>query len=358
MARRGYLDWLRGVAVLIMIEAHTVDSWTRLDQRATSSYGWAVIIAGFGAPIFLFLAGVALSLAAGARVRKGRSQEEAAAAARRRGWQILGLAFVFRLQSWLISGGPITSLMKVDILNVMGVSMLIGALLWGWGRSRWSRIAWFVAAAVVFTMVTPILRAAPLFAAWPDRLEGYIRPVGRLNTFSLFPWAGFLFAGGAVGAWLDGVQTRVAERRTQAMLAVVGALLAIGGLAATYLPPIYAETSFWTSSPTFFFLRVGILIAALPLAFAWNALWHGYSPLQVFGRASLFIYWIHVEMVYGVVSASIHKQLTFGQALVAFATFSLFLFAIVKLVDAARGRRFGKSAGDQVALRAARVPGR
>ena len=31
--RRGYLDWLRGLAVLIMIEAHIVDSWTRLDER-------------------------------------------------------------------------------------------------------------------------------------------------------------------------------------------------------------------------------------------------------------------------------------------------------------------------------------
>jgi uncharacterized membrane protein len=354
VSRRGYLDWLRGVAVLIMIEAHTVDSWTRLDHRSTAAYGWAVIIAGFGAPIFLFLAGVALALAAGARVRKGQSLEAAAAAARRRGWQIFGLAFVFRLQSWLISGGPVTSLMKVDILNVMGVSMLIGALLWGWGRSRWSRIAWFAAAAVVFTMVTPILREARLFAAWPDRLEGYIRPVGRLNTFSLFPWAGFLFAGGAVGAWLEGVQTQAAERRSQVMFAVVGALLALGGLAATHLPPIYAETSFWTSSPTFFFLRVGILVAALPLAFAWNALWHGYSPLQEFGRASLFVYWIHVEMVYGVVSAAIHKQLTFGQALIAFATFSLFLFALVKLVDGAKRGRFGTGAG-KVPLRPARV---
>jgi uncharacterized membrane protein len=28
VGRRAYLDWLRGVAVLIMVEAHTFDSWT------------------------------------------------------------------------------------------------------------------------------------------------------------------------------------------------------------------------------------------------------------------------------------------------------------------------------------------
>ena len=28
--RREHLDWLRGVAVLLMIDAHLIDSWTRL----------------------------------------------------------------------------------------------------------------------------------------------------------------------------------------------------------------------------------------------------------------------------------------------------------------------------------------
>jgi uncharacterized membrane protein len=33
--RRGYLDWLRGLAVLIMIETHVLDSWTRFPDRET-----------------------------------------------------------------------------------------------------------------------------------------------------------------------------------------------------------------------------------------------------------------------------------------------------------------------------------
>ncbi len=64
MTRRGYLDWLRGVAVLIMFEAHTLDSWTRLQDRTHPAYGYLMVLAGFGAPLFLFLAGVALSLPA------------------------------------------------------------------------------------------------------------------------------------------------------------------------------------------------------------------------------------------------------------------------------------------------------
>ena len=46
VSRRGYLDWLRGVAVLIMIEAHTLDAWTRVDDRGHAAYGWAMILGG------------------------------------------------------------------------------------------------------------------------------------------------------------------------------------------------------------------------------------------------------------------------------------------------------------------------
>ena len=31
--RRAYVDWARGIAVLLMIEAHTLDAWTRLEPE-------------------------------------------------------------------------------------------------------------------------------------------------------------------------------------------------------------------------------------------------------------------------------------------------------------------------------------
>ena len=350
MSRRGYLDWLRGVAVLIMIEAHTIDAWTRGDDRGHTAYGWAMILGGFGAPIFLFLAGIALALAAGSRLRKGSSASEAAALARRRGWQILGLAFLFRLQSWIISGGEAERvLLKVDILNIMGVAMLAGALLWGLGRGRWSRALWLVAATAAAAMLTPLIRATPLLDVVPDPVEWYLRPSPGRTTFTLFPWGGFLLAGTAVGVWLDASRPGPDERRMVLALALVGPALAIGGYAASLLPAIYEQTDFWTSSPTFFFLRLGVLVGLVPIAYAWNALVPGRSPLRELGIASLFVYWIHVEMVYGVVSTPLHRRLTFAQAIVAFVAFSGFLFALVKLKE----RLVGGARAEAPALRTA-----
>jgi len=334
MNRRGYIDWLRGISVLIMIEAHTLDSWTRLSERGNALYGWAMIVGGFAAPAFLFLAGLSMALAAGSRLRRGAPAEEAASLAASRGLQIFGLAFLFRLQSWLISGGgPAQVLLKVDILNVMGLAMLAAAILWSFGRERRERAAWLIAGTVVIAMVTPIIRATPLLTPLPDPIEWYIRPIPGRGTFTLFPWAAFLLAGGAVGLWLDAARTPPEERHVNLMLLVSGVTLTIAAYAASFLPPIYAQTSFWTTSPTFLFLRLGILIASLPLAYGWNALWTGRSVLQEFGRASLFVYWIHVELVYGVLSGPLHKSLTLNHALVAYALFSVAMFGAAKLKD-------------------------
>ena len=334
MNRRGYIDWLRGLSVLIMIEAHTLDSWTRLADRPNAVYGWAMILAGFAAPAFLFLAGVALALAGGSRLRRGGTAKEASALAIRRSLQIFALAFLFRLQSWVISGGdPGQALLKVDILNVMGLAMLAAALLWSLGRERWDRAAWLIAGTSIIVMLTPIVRATPLLALLPDPIEWYIRPIPGRGTFTLFPWAGFLLAGAAVGLWLDAARTPSDERRVNVSLAAAGTTLAVAGYAASFLPPIYAETNFWTTSPTFFALRLGILLAALPLAYAWNALWSGRSVLQEFGCASLFVYWIHVELVYGVLSGPLHKRLTLNQAFIAYALFSVAMFGVAKMKD-------------------------
>jgi uncharacterized membrane protein len=327
--------------VLIMIEAHTLDSWTQTADRARSIYKWAIVVGGFGAPIFLFLAGVAIALAAGSRRRKGMSDAATAALARRRGWQIFGLALLFRLQAALLGGGGLQSVLKVDVLNVMGLSMLATAILWGLGRRTSGRIVLLAIGAAAVAMLTPIVRSTTLLDWMPDPIEAYVKPIPGLTGFALFPWGGFVLAGAVVGLWLDAAQTPRDEQRTIVALAWLGPALVAAGYAAALLPPIYRETSFWTSSPTFFLVRVGVLIAAIPIAYAWTRVAHGlssrlgagWSPLQELGVASLFVYWIHVEMVYGVLSSPIHRRLTFEQALIAFVVFTAFLYGLVRLKD-------------------------
>jgi uncharacterized membrane protein len=328
-----------------MIEAHTLDSWTRVADRQSVWYENAIILAGFGAPLFLFLAGVALMLAAGSRIRNGLTVEQAARAAFRRGAWVFLLALLFRLQSFVLGGGQFPqSLLKVDILNVMGVSMLATSIGLASTRTLKARTWLFSAVTVAIAMLTPIIRDTPLLGALPDPLEAYFRPLPGLTTFTLFPWAGFLTGGCFVGAWLDapvesGFSRTARNSHLNLWLAAIGATITLVGYLSSFLPPLYPSASFWTSSPTFFFLRLGILLMSVAAAFALGRVWRGLW-LQEFGRASLFVYWVHVELVYGVLSAPIHRRLPFSLALAAFAMFTVAMFGLVRVKRAAvaRGR--------------------
>ncbi len=309
-----------------MIQAHLLDSWTRVDDRGWP-FEWAMIVAGFGAPMFLFLAGTSVALSAASKVRRTGDARAAARAVIRRGGWIFFLAFVFRVQAWILGWGPPRTLLRVDILNIMGPSIAAAAALWGaLGSTRARCLAWG-AAALAFALLTPVVRATPVLDALPDPLEAYLRPISGLSNFFLFPWAGFLFAGAVAGALLDETRTPRTESRLIAWLFAFGSLLAAGAYGASFLPTPYAESEFWSSSPAYFLLRTGILVAVIPAAYAWEkAVIRGaWSPIQQLGRTSLFIYWIHVEMIYGLISMSIHKSLTFPQACMAYVPFAGFM---------------------------------
>jgi uncharacterized membrane protein len=204
--RHAYLDWVRGVAVLIMIEAHVLDAWTHAAERTRPLFGYAMILGGFGAPLFLFLAGLAAVLSAESKFRKTGDFAASWRAVQRRGWQVFGLAFLFRLQSYILSGGnSLVGLLKVDILNVMGPAIAMMALTGRTAQNKVMRGILLVAVAGVISLLTPIVRAMPALAWLPDPIEWYLRPTPGRTNFTLFPWAGFVFAGAAVGVVIDGL---------------------------------------------------------------------------------------------------------------------------------------------------------
>lgn len=298
--RRAYLDWARGIAVLLMIEAHTLDAWVRVRDRASVAYGYGTVLGGFAAPLFLWLAGLGVAMSMARAVERGASRRQALEAAVARGCEIFILAFLFRLQAFIVSPGshPVT-IFRVDVLNVMAPAMAVTAILWAVASTTFTRVALCAGAAAGVSLITPLVRAAAFVNALPLWLEWYVRPAGEFTTFTLLPWAGFVFAGAAVGALIAAPRNGAMMHRA---VVIVGVMLVAIGLLAASQPSIYrVPVYFWTSSPTWFAVRVGILMAVA------GALWWVppvkiLEPLALLGRSSLFIYWIHVELVYGYAS--------------------------------------------------------
>ena len=343
-----------------MIEAHTLDAWTRAASRSSIAYRNATILGGFAAPLFLWLAGLAVVLAATRAAARTGNRTRAVAAICRRGLEIFILAFLFRLQAFVVSPGSHSAMiLRVDILNVMGPAIVGAGVVWGLAETTTARVAAYAAIAAATAMVTPVVRASAAFDRLPTWVQWYMRPAGEHTTFTLFPWIGFVFAGGAIGALIAAARDEQRERQLLVILTAAGGALVALGLAAAARPSIYAASSFWTSSPTWFAIRVGIMMMALGAMYAalkgrattsaqgrattrgqGRAIFRvarGFSAaidaLARMGRSSLFIYWIHVELVYGYASWLWWRRLPLWGTAIGCAAFSALMFGAVVLKD-------------------------
>jgi uncharacterized membrane protein len=332
--RRAYIDVARGIAVLLMIEAHTTDAWTRAASKTSVAFRNATVLGGFAAPLFLWLAGIGAALSAARAWQKTGSRAAVVDAIARRGLEIFVLAFLFRLQAFIVSpGGSPLMLFRVDILNIMGPAIAFAGVLWLAAGSARGRAAAFSIAAVIVALVTPIVRGAAFVDALPTWVQWYLRPAGEHTTFTAFPWIGFVFAGAAAGSLAAAIEDDRDERRLHIACAAVGAALIALGFVTAARPSLYAESSFWTSSPTWFAIRVGIMMIALTALYAARTAGPAVDVIAHMGRASLFIYWIHVELVYGYASWLWRGRLPLWATALAYVAFSLLMYGAVVARD-------------------------
>jgi uncharacterized membrane protein len=339
-SRRVYIDWARGIAVLLMIEAHTLDAWTRASDRTSAAYLAARILGGFAAPLFLWLAGVAVVLSASRAAGRESSRAAVVEAICRRGLEIFILAFLFRLQAFIVTpGNSALTLFRVDILNIMGPAIVMTGVVWGLARtSRLSVLSYAALAALVSAVTPTVYRGGTFISALPVWVQWYLKPAGEYTTFVAFPWVGFVFAGAAAGALLAAASDERGEDRAHVRLAFAGGLLVSAALWFSRERSVYGSASFWTSSPAYFTIRAGVMMIAIPALYcAWRRIERlelSFRPLGQFGRHSLFVYWIHVELVYGYASWLWWRALPLWVTAAAFIAFTAAMYGAVTV----RGR--------------------
>jgi uncharacterized membrane protein len=335
-SRLAYIDWLRGLACVLMFQTHCYDAWLGGPARNSKFAMWSQLGGTFPAPLFLFLAGISFAILTDKLRQKGLSANFIVKKTIRRGAEILGLGLLFRVQEFAISLGwaPWSDLFRVDILNTIGVSMiLMGLMCWAvaaltndFGRTavpgppapqriRTTAAALLTAAAM--SAIAPLLWTTwrPRFLPW--ELETYINGVHNLNQpqawlFPIFPWTAFAFAGLAFGFILMSQRGHQLDWRLFALAAMAGLMLIYS---AKFLDSrsvqIYPVFDFWHTSPEFYMIRLGLLLLFVTVAYAWCR-WgfgpKGFSPLIQLGNTSLLVYWVHIELVYGKFSILPHRS--------------------------------------------------
>ncbi|HTC55352.1 MAG TPA: heparan-alpha-glucosaminide N-acetyltransferase domain-containing protein [Candidatus Sulfotelmatobacter sp.] len=316
-SRLAYIDWMRGLACVLMFQTHCYDAWLSPGARQSRFFMYSQLGGTFPAPLFLFLAGISFALVTEKLWKKNLSPAQIARATIRRGAEIFAFGLLFRLQEYLIAWGwaPLSDLLRVDILNTIGLSMMImGVVCWlvlSISRGASTRLRLVTASAGTAALISVL--TPPLWTSWrpdwlPWPLESYINGVHNLGTpqaglFPIFPWTAFAFAGLATGFIL---QSEWARKHETSIFLSAGATGLVLVEAARWLDAqprhLYAVYDYWHTSPSFFLIRVGMLLAILTASYAWcrwGAGSWGFSPLIQLGQASLLVYWVHIELVYG-----------------------------------------------------------
>jgi uncharacterized membrane protein len=307
---------MRGLACVLMFQTHCYDSWLGGEARKTTFFMWSQLGGTLPAPLFLFLAGISFALVTDKLRRKDMTASQIAQATIRRGAEIFGLGLLFRVQEYVIAWGwaPWTDLFRVDILNTIGLSMiLMGMACWAaLSLSRGLRTAVALGATAAVTALAIALLTPLVWTNWRPRwpwpLESYINGVHNLGQpqpwlFPIFPWTAFAFVGLAVGFLL---LSSWAQKHQAGAFLLAGA----GGIGLIHLArwldsqprQLYPVYDFWHTSPNFFLIRVGLLLLILFATYAWcrwGAGQWGFSPFIQLGQASLVVYWVHIEFVYG-----------------------------------------------------------
>ncbi|HET9792623.1 MAG TPA: acyltransferase family protein, partial [Candidatus Angelobacter sp.] len=214
-------------------------------------------------------------------------------------------------QEYLIAfpWAPWTDLLRVDVLNCIGVSLVLVSLVLFVSKT-WTRMALNAAfASAVIIMLSPLVWTHR-FTQLPWFIASYLNGVHNQGKplpwlFPIFPWAAFAFAGVVVACILQSQKAKSLQSLRIPLIAAGGVLVAALGygfdhLSVSVFPA--AMYDFWHTSSGFFLIRVGVLLLILALSDLRCRIPSVISKskaLVLLGQHSLLVYWVHIEFVYG-----------------------------------------------------------
>ncbi|MGE5316119.1 MAG: heparan-alpha-glucosaminide N-acetyltransferase domain-containing protein [Acidobacteriota bacterium] len=339
-----FIDLLRFTAVIVMLQGHTFDALLSPVVKQASLFYIHDFFHGFVAPMFLFASGVAFGVST---MKKWDVHSHMSRPVMKRVGRFIGLIIIgyalhlpfFSLPKILSSATPeqVASMLQVDALHCIALTLLaaqLSVLVCGTPRRL---VAGAAAVALFIAFSGPVIWNLPLTSYMPLAVASYLNAQNH-SWFPLVPYSSFVLFG-IVYAWMF---LQAKEKRKTVLFmqrGVVTGMLLIGlAVLAANLPlTIYAPHDFWKVNPIVIAARLGfLLIAASSLFFAEQIIRVPPKLPAIMGSESLFIYIVHLLIIYGSVLNNGLQQiwgptLSFWQALgvffVVFLAMSAFAYA-------------------------------
>lgn len=293
-ARLLSLDWLRGIAVLVMVECHVFNAVLAAPHRETAWFAFLNWLNGFVAPAFLMVSGGVIGINLQNRwddvLHFGKSWK--------RLWKRIGQVFIvgylLHLPTPLVwqffgpRGSHLIALWtKMDILQCIAGSLALIVLLVPLVRNpRVHRLVCVALGIAAIAGINLVERWAPT-SLLPGPLLNYLWPKS-VGLFPLVPWAAFPLLGVWLGPAIFAFAARTWEQSVRALLAGIVFLVA-----SRFVPP--SETY----DARFVFVRMGWILLALAVCCWFGKPVRGVGWILQFGELSLWSYTVHLIIVYG-----------------------------------------------------------
>jgi uncharacterized membrane protein len=290
-------DWLRGVAVLVMVETHAL-VFLRPELQQTRGMARLNWVNGLVAPSFILAAGFSLALLQVRAAASGwPSQRARLWRTLRRIAEVLAVATLVDAVWFPVSSIP-RWLTRIDILQCIGLSLLLALPLFLLLARRPHVLAGMclLVAALIFFL-------APFAEQVTGEVASQLLKRGGpcATVFPLVPWSGYIFLGAALGALLGAGDT---ARTQQLLFALVATGIVISLLSPVWLA-VYPPHEFWVTDPgnsaqrwaAVAVLLLGLLAAERRMPEAWRK-GRVLRFVNLFGTSSLAAYFFHEMLLF------------------------------------------------------------
>ncbi len=274
MQRVKAFDWLRGLAVLVMLQTHSMPL-LKPELRSGWWHQFVNRIDGLVAPAFLLTAGFALALVS------ARASDRATRLKQLKRIGQVGLLAITINAIWFPISREPQWLFRMDILHCMALSLL---LLWS--------VLWLTQKPAVFVVISFTLFLVAPFAERIGEPLNWLLNTSSTAQFPLMPWAAYVFGGAAFGL--------VTARQGSLNRWLLGA--AVVGAAFWWLRPVlqplYGQHDFWVSNISSCGHRWAC-VAVIALVFrALERRVTAIKPLEFFSTNSLSAYFVHEMLLF------------------------------------------------------------
>ena len=345
-----FIDLMRAFAVLQMVQGHTTDVLLAGSYRNTDFpvYAAWLFMRGMTAPIFMFSAGTVFTylfrlvqepFATNPRTKKGFKRVAL----------LVALGYLLRYPTaTVVDFSKVTAeqwniFIVVDVLQCIGLGIFF-LMICAYIAEKFnvSDNIIFILSTLIFFLLAPIFANINWTAFLPVPLAGYFYK-GTGSHFPLFPWVGYVIAGGVFGSYLarNPMVFKTAKFSYKVFLTggiILGSALIIDILIQNFYS---AGIENWPDSPLLSFIRLGFVLM-LNAVVAFISLKVETIPrfLILVGRNTLLIYIVHLMILYGsawnpglilLFNQSLNVWNTVGFAIAMLTLMSLLVIAIHKL---------------------------